>query len=270
MSLSNFPEMKSLFPNPVTEMLRTLLLGIQEAIGDELVGVYLRGSLALGDFDPITSDLDFLAVTKLPVSEEKFAVLDALHTRLAKFSNVYAQQLEGAYIDHIALKRFRAGERYPTIERGDFLRSSEHHANWILERWTVREHGITLIGPDPKTLIEPISVDEIRLAVSVRLRDWADWANQLDDPAWRLPLSHKAYVVETMCRAMYTLMCGDVCSKQCAVAWALETFPEQWRSLVDQSRAWRTDTTLPEPNIISEVMRFVHWVSSNAGPAAHE
>jgi hypothetical protein len=69
MSLSNFPEMISLLPNPVTEMLQTLLLGIQEAIGDELVGVYLRGSLALGDFYSVTSDLDFLAVTKRPIQK---------------------------------------------------------------------------------------------------------------------------------------------------------------------------------------------------------
>jgi predicted nucleotidyltransferase len=267
---SNFPEMISLLPNTVSEMLLTLLLGIKEAIGDDIVGVYLRGSLALGDFDPVTSDIDFMAVTKLPVSEEKFAVLKAFHTRQAKIPSAYAEHLEGAYIDRDALKRFRAGERHPTIERGEVLRWSEHHTNWILERWTVREHGITLLGPDPKNLIEPISVDELRSAVSVRLRDWADWANQLDDPDWRLPLSHKAYVVETMCRAMYTLVCGDICSKPCAVTWALETVPEPWRSLVEQTRAWRTDPTPPDPNIISEVMRFVHWVASKAGLAAHE
>jgi predicted nucleotidyltransferase len=269
MSLSNFPAMISFLPKPVTEMLRTLLLGIQEAIGDDLVGVYLRGSLAFGDFDPDTSDLDFLSVTKLPVSEEKFAVLNALHTRLSKISNPYAEQLEGAYIDIAALKRFRIGEWYPTIARGEVLRLSEHRTNWVLERWIVREHGITLIGPDPKTLIEPISVDELRAAVSFRLRDWVKWANQFDDPDWRLPLSHKAYVVETMCRAMYTLVCGDICSKPCAVTWALETFPEPWRSLVEQSRAWRTDTTPPGPKIISEVMRFVHWVASKAELAEH-
>ncbi|WP_169088978.1 aminoglycoside adenylyltransferase domain-containing protein [Paenibacillus sp. PL91] len=266
MSLSNSPERAISLPNSVTEMLRNLQLGIQEAIGDELIGVYLRGSLALGDFDPLTSDIDFLAVTKLPVSERMFTVLNELHSRLAKITNVYADQLEGAYLDYNALKRFQVGERYPTIERGDdSLRWKEHHSNWILERWTVYEHGITLIGPDPKNLIEPISVDEIRVAVSNRLRDWADWANQLDDPNWYLPLSHKAYVVETMCRAIYTLKFGEVCSKQCSVKWALEILPERWRSLVDHSRAWRTDTTLPDPSIISEVMQFVHWVASKAG-----
>lgn len=115
-----------------------MLLGVQEAIGEEFVGVYLRGSLALGGFDPITSDLDFLVVTKHPPSEKMFADLNVLNTRLAKHPNAYAEELEGTYIDCNALKRFRRGNRYPTIARGDVLRWSEHHANWILERWTVR------------------------------------------------------------------------------------------------------------------------------------
>lgn len=130
------------------------------------------------------------------------------------------------------------------------------------------QHGITLTGPDPKTLIEPISVDEIRKAVSTRLRNWADRANQSDDPEWNLPLSHKAYVVEMMCRAMYTLSCGNICSKQFAVAWALDAFPEPWRSLVDLYQDWRTDAATPEPSIILEVRRFVHWAASHAGLAA--
>lgn len=131
MSLSNFPSMASV-PNEVTEMLRALQLGIQEAIGDELEGVYLRGSLALGDFDPVTSDLDYLAVTNLPVSEEKFAVLSAFHSRLAKTSNKYAEQLEGAYIDRAALKRYRSAELHPTIERGGLLQWSGHSAIWVI------------------------------------------------------------------------------------------------------------------------------------------
>ncbi|MDR6550666.1 aminoglycoside adenylyltransferase domain-containing protein [Paenibacillus qinlingensis] len=264
MSLSNVSVKLSHLPNPVIDMLHTLLLNMQEAIGDELIGVYLRGSLALGDFDPVTSDLDFVAVTKFPVSDEKFAVLNELHTQLATIPNAYAQQLEGAYIEHNSLKRFRTGERHPTLEREGFLRWNEHHTNWILERWTLRERGITLIGPDPKTLIEPISKEDILSAVSMRMRDWVNFANQLDDPDWRSPLGHKAYVVETMCRIMYTLDCGVICSKPHAVSWALKTFPEPWRSLVERSRSWRTDNrTSPDSFIISEVMRFVHWVASH-------
>ncbi|WP_199621997.1 aminoglycoside adenylyltransferase domain-containing protein [Paenibacillus alkalitolerans] len=251
-------------PHPVDELLRTLLNGIQETIGKDLVGVYLRGSLALGEFDPVTSDIDYLVVTENRVSEEKFADLHEFHARLANLPNQYAQHLEGAYIACDALKVFRAGERHPTIARGEGLQWTEHKANWILERWTVREHGIALVGPDPKSLIEPISTDDLRAAVSDRLRDWAAWADRSNDPDWQLPLSHKAYVVETMCRAMYTMACNDICSKPRAVAWALETIPEPWRSLVERSQSWRIDSAPPDPGVISEVMSFIHWASAFA------
>ena len=57
--------------------------------------------------------------------------------------------LEGPYIDRAAARRFRPGEHHPTIYRGEEFRWAEHKANWVLERWTVRELGITLLGPDP-------------------------------------------------------------------------------------------------------------------------
>jgi predicted nucleotidyltransferase len=244
------------------EILQVLFQGIEETIGDNLTGIYLRGSLALGDFDPETSDIDFLVVTHLPISDEKFAELRTLHSEIARLPNRYANDLEGAYIHRAALRRFRAGERHPTFGRGEVLRWVEHRANWVIERWIVREHGVTIIGPDPKTLINPVSAEELRDAVRDRLRDWEDWARKPDDPDWRLPLSHKAYVIETMCRGLYTVSSGALCSKPQAVEWAVETLPEPWRSLVERSRKWRTDSSLPDPATVDQVQRFVLWTAS--------
>jgi predicted nucleotidyltransferase len=244
------------------QILEVLFQGIEETIGDNLTGIYLRGSLALGDFDPETSDIDFLVVTHRPISEQEFDELSSLHRRIARLPNRYSGDLEGAYIDRAALRRFRAGERHPTLERGQVLRWMEHRANWVMERWIVREHGVTVIGPDAKTLIDPVSAEELQAAVRNRLRDWEDWACKPDDPDWRLPLSHKAYVIETMCRALYTLTSGALCSKPLAVEWAVKTLPEPWRSLVERSREWRTDSSLPDPATVDQVQGFVLWTAS--------
>jgi len=249
---------------PVSELLKVLLHGLQQTLGEQLVGVYLRGSLAMGDFNPDTSDVDFLAVTAQPITEEQFFLLKDFHARLADRPNAYAKELEGAYIDLHSVKRYRPGEKFPTIARGEELRWAEHGANWVLERWTVREHGIPLLGPDPRTLIDPVSTEDIRRAVSARLPDWSEWASDLDHPAWHLPLSHKAYVVETMCRALYTLETGGLCSKRQAVDWACETVPDPWRRLAQRSRAWRTNPSAPAPEEIREAARFVQWVASRA------
>lgn len=256
-----------ILPREVGDILTALLDGMREALGDNLVGIYLRGSLVMGDFDPATSDVDFFAVTASPVSEDEFAALAAMHAGLARLLNPFGDQLEGPYLDRAAARRYRLGERYPTIGRGEALAWLEHGANWALERWAVRERGITLFGPDPNAIFDPVSRDELRAVVRARLRDWADWANQPDHPDWQLPLGHKAYVVETMCRALCTLVTGELPSKPRAVAWALANLPEPWRSTVERSRAWRGDKTR-EPAIVPEVLRLVCWAASEGEDAA--
>lgn len=248
-------------PHDVGDILGALLAGMPEALGDNLVGVYLRGSLAPGDFDPATSDVDFFAVTARPVSEAEFAALAALHAGLARLPNPFGDQLEGPYIERAGVRRYRRGMRYPTIGRGEALARREHGANWVLERWVVREHGITLLGPDPRTLIDPVSADELRAAVRARLCDWDVWASQPDDPEWQSPRAHQAYVVETMYRALCTLATGELPSKPRAVAWALTNLPAPWRHTVERSRAWRGDKTC-DPAIVPEALRFVRWAAA--------
>jgi hypothetical protein len=250
----------------VTGMLEALLAGLRDGLGENLVGVYLRGSLVLGGFIPATSDIDVLAVTERTLTAAEFTALVALHTYLAALPNPYANRMEMAYIDRASLRRFESGLCHPTLGQGETLAWSEHRDNWILERWAVRMHGVALHGPDPRTLIDPIASDDLRAAVRVRLQDWVDWTDQPDDPDWLLPRSHKAYVVETMCRALYTLACGALCAKPHAVTWAMVTLPEPWRSTVERAQAWRTDTTL-DLAIVPEVMRFVRWAAS-AGEAS--
>ena len=243
-------------------MLGALLSGVQGSLGGNLVGVYLRGSLAHGDFIPETSDVDVLAATERPVDEAEFAALESLHARLAALPNPYAGRLEIAYVDRAALRRFRPGLSHPTLGQGETLARREHGTNWVLERRTVREHGITLSGPSPRSLIDPISFEELRLAVVERLKYWAEWAETQEEPEWLAPRrAAAAYVVETMCRALHTLARGELSSKRRAVEWATRALPEPWRTTAARSRQWRTDNT-PDPSIAPEVTQFILWAAS--------
>lgn len=248
-------------PCDVRRLLDSLLANMRLCLGDGLIGVYLRGSLALGDFSAETSDVDVLAATARPVTAAEFERLRDLHALLAASANPYGKELEIAYVDCAALRRFEPGLRHPTLGRGETLTWTEHHANWVLERWAVRERGVILFGPDPATLIDPISHSALAKAVHDRLGDWADWAMQEDDPDWLLPRRHKAYVVETMCRALYALAQGELVSKREAVDWACQALPEPMRSTAERSRQWRTDDTADD-DIIPEVRRFVLWAAA--------
>jgi predicted nucleotidyltransferase len=252
----------SAVPDEVPLLLGALLAGIQTVLHDNLLGVYLRGSLATGDFDAHTSDIDFLVVTQQQVLDQEFARLATMHAKLAQLPNRYAQQIEGAYLDRVAVQRFRPGVYHPTIYRGETLVRSEHHANWLLERWVVREQGVVLCGPPPGSLIDPISVWELKMAVRQRLRDWDEWANHPDDPDWLLTQSHQAYVIETMCRALGTLDMGVLLSKRQAVAWAIRHLAEPWRSTVELSQRWHA-SEMVNLSRNRDVMAFIHWVAAH-------
>jgi hypothetical protein len=124
----------------------------------------------------------------------------------------------------------------------------------------VREQGIALFGPLPITLIDPITHAELSSAVRLRLQDWAAWAHDLGNPEWQGPRSHKFYVVETLCRALYTLAHGEISSKPQAVTWARQNLPEPWRELVGRAHAWQNDRTLDE-SLINPVRSFVLWAA---------
>jgi hypothetical protein len=250
-------------PQEVEQLLTTLLAEIHARLTSNLVGLYLRGSLVMGDFRPESSDIDLLAVTERLVSAEEFAALVEMHNHLGQPGHPFANRVEIAYIDRVALRRFQPGYRFPTLGQGETLGWAEHHTNWILERWMVREHGIALFGPPPTTLIDPVPRAELSSAVRERLQDWAEWASDLNDPEWHGPRSHKAYVVETMCRALYTLAQGEIGSKPQSVAWARQSLPEPWRILVEQSQSWRLDKTVDD-TLIVPVSDFVRWTAENA------
>ena len=244
----------------VSDILAALVPTVQEILGENLVGVYLRGSLATGDFIE-TSDIDFLVATERPVSDAEADALIELHARLAALPNKYADRLEGAYIDRKSLKRFEPGQRFLTVECETPLRWKAHETSWLIERCGLRESGIALLGPDPRSLIDPISAEELRDAARQRVREWATWAADPHDPEWLPPRSHQAYVVETMCRALYTLTSGELVSKRKAAEWAVSELPEPWRGLAEKAVQRRADPT-PDETTVESVLCFVQWVAA--------
>jgi hypothetical protein len=250
-------------PPPVFSLVTLLLHRLQTLLGPNLLGLYRRGSLACGGFEPSRSDIDLLAVTARTIDDGTFSVLHSLHQEIARSDHPFANRLEIAYIDQDTLRRWQPGRRHPTLGQGEELTWQEHGANWLFERWVVRQHGAAIFGPDPATLIEPITPAEIKAAAVDRLQDWADWARDESDPDWQLPRDHKAYAVETICRGLYTVEVGALPGKVEAVEWAMEALPEPWRNLVRRSRTWLLDRSA-DPSLIPEVRAFILWAAVEA------
>lgn len=256
-------------PPEVVPLLDELTAGIRDALGDNLVGVYLRGSLALGGFDPATSDVDLLVVTERPVSKVEGEALEALHNRIPPTNADGAgRRYEVSYIDRASIRRFEPGQRLHA-RSGDEAAFEwyEHRDNFVLERWTVRERGVALLGPDPKTLIDQVSTEEIRAAVASELRiRVVDWAGSTGPaPGWLQHRGAQVFEVETVCRALHTLATGELRTKAEAIAWARASLPSQWRTLIEWSQTYRGDLTQDEAQI-EEVRAFARWAAAKTEP----
>lgn len=231
--------MKTISPTPysdVNAILNLLHSNIKEILQDQFVGMYLFGSLANGDFDQ-HSDIDVLVVTKDEISNDIFSSLQIMHARIADVDSPWATQLEVSYIPQKALRRFDpANILHPHMDRGrgESLHMLGHESDWIVQRHILRERGIILEGPAPKSLIDPISPNNLRQAVMDVLPLWAKPI--LDDPNQIKSRGYQSYVVLSLCRMLYTLQCGTIISKRAAAQWAQETLSTQWTHLI--ARAW--------------------------------
>lgn len=236
-----------------------LIPAIQTALPDNLTGVYLCGSLALGGFDPAISDVDILVVTERPMSDAGMSALATVHAAVPPSYTAPGRDYEVYYIDRATLRRFAPGQRHVKVGPDDPIGWTEHRPSWVIERWVVRERGVTLAGPDPETIIHPVSAEDMRWAageeIRRRLESWSDGTWPREDLAH---LGAQAFEVETVCRTLHTVETGEASSKREAVAWASATLPERWHDLIKWSQRYKKDLT-QDPARMSEALAFLRW-----------
>jgi predicted nucleotidyltransferase len=221
----------------VSNTLQRLLAAARGVLRENFVGLYGYGSLALGDFDPATSDIDFLVVTAGEIDREGIAALEAMHTRLWASGSHWALKLEGRYLPRSALRRYEPNNpARPCVNEGRFYLSPEE-PDWIIHRDVLREHPAVVAGPPLAQLIDPVSPDELCGAVRATLREW--WTPMLDDPARLRDDAYQAYAILTMCRVLYTLRHGTIVSKPVAARWTQARPSAPHAALIARALAWR-------------------------------
>lgn len=85
-----------LYPE-LREVLNIFVDEIAAELGENLVGIYLVGSIASGDFD-LDSDVDFLVVTHTEVTEADMKRLQDIQIKVHALDDYPAKHLEGSYI----------------------------------------------------------------------------------------------------------------------------------------------------------------------------
>ncbi len=227
-------------PTPYPEVntvLNELLPDVLAILGNQFIGMYLHGSLAYGDFNPQTSDIDFLVVTENLLPAEAFSALKEMHVRLFAGGFAWSQKLEGAYIPKNGLRRHEPSQApIPWLGVDGHFDLERLGSDWILQRWILREHGIVISGPPLTSLIDPVTDTDLREAVHASLREW--WLPPFPSPQRFGIGGYQVYAILTMCRSLYVLEHGCVASKPEAARWAMATLQEPWRALITAAVAW--------------------------------
>lgn len=248
-------------PDGVDSTLRRLIPAIQSVLGEEFVGMYLYGSLATGGFHPQKSDIDFLVVTEDRITDDLVDSLRVMHEHIAAEDERWGSGLEGSYIPRASLRRYNPGDVFhPHIDRGDMLKVERHDTDWVIQRYVLREYGVTLVGPPVKDLIDPISPGALRSGVLDML--WW-WELQTQDTSRIEKSGYQAYAVLTMCRVLYTLEHGDVLSKPEAARWALENLEQRWASLIERALSLEPGVDMDR---LDETVAFLRYALARSGP----
>lgn len=249
-------------PQEVRAVLALLLARIQAILGCQLIALYLYGSLSSGDFDPASSDVDFVAVTDSMMPDEQFERLRAMHAEIAASGLPFATHLEGSYIPRDAWRRYDpANARHPTIGHDWPFQIGFHDSNWVIERAIVRERGVVLFGPPPATLTDPVSPEQLREATCQQLN--GTWLPRIHDDGWPRGRLYVAFAVLTLCRALYTLEHGAFCSKPVAATWAAAKYPA-WQFTIAWARAHRADFEETSPAEFSAAMALLREALAEA------
>jgi hypothetical protein len=226
----------------------------------KLRGLYLFGSLAAGGFRPGRSDLDLVAVLDSDVREgEDLRALESLHAAFAAEHPAWIGRVEVGYVSQAVLQTF--GDiptgRIAVISPGEPLNDKEAGWDWVLNWHSVCADGEALLGPPPLELGPAVTAAAYRRAVEAQLKEWR---SRVGDRWIAYVPAHQGYIVATVCRALYALTTGEQTTKENAVAWAMERFPE-WSTFIDEAFSWyKDDLAGPHQN----TMRFVDYAVTEA------
>ncbi|RKX53198.1 MAG: hypothetical protein DRP25_00845, partial [Thermotoga sp.] len=218
----------------VKKLINDVVKSFRKTLKDNLVGVYLHGSLAMGCFNPNYSDIDMLIVVEreMSVEDKRLFIGDFLDT--IKSKKIPKKGIEFSVIQIKYLRNFE----YPTPfelhyskmwkeayeqNRVDFSKQNRDpdlaaHIVVTLNR------GMCLYGESIDKVFKPIPE---KFYVESILHDAKDIErNPMEDPV---------YSVLNFCRILYYLKEKVVSSKKEAGEWAIEILPEDLKRLVNKA-----------------------------------
>ena len=222
------PGAASLPPGVVTCM-TTLAHGLAAILGQRLLGLYLGGSATMGGFEPVSSDLDFLAVLDGPLTAGEAEAIETLHDRLRR-EVAYGDRLEGDYAPRQVLVPEGTTEPTPGCWDGRFVPQFQDIMLSADNLASLLDHGIAFHGPEPRELLPQVSPDHVRAAARAMLEE---------EPEESPTAEQAASEILNDLRSLRSIHTGAPSTKDDGAAWAVQRFPPRWHRTIRAALAIR-------------------------------
>lgn len=232
-------------PPPVQFVVEDFLEQADALVPGLLEGLYLVGSVALDDFRPHRSDIDFVAVTADRPDAASLVALQRVHVRLQE--RWRRPFFDGMYVTwhDLAADPTRLGA-CPSAHEG---RLQPGGPGDPIAWQTLAQQGVRCRGPAVADI--PIWRDPAVLAAWTNDNLDTYWQRRVLDRGARLLTPYGMVgLTEWACewcvlgvsRLHYTLATGAITSKTGAGIYALAAFPETWRRVIDEALRIRRAT----------------------------
>lgn len=251
-------------PALIVPVLAALTDGVRSIDGSWL-GAWVYGSVALGAWDPVASDIDVIVVASGALGQEDIDRLATLHEQLAR-EQAMAGRLEVQYLTVGHLDRDDSAG-YPCWRDSALHRQSRGDLN-ATTRWVLREHGIALFGPPAAMLPPTVTWDDVLAAMRANLtRYWPAWLSA----EGRIALRDDAavvFAVTTLCRILTTVGRDAIVTKPAALAEWAGRVPAEWEPLLAETRRLLDrsagEAGYPDADRRAEaVQRFIRWATAS-------
>jgi predicted nucleotidyltransferase len=176
---------------------------------EDVVGVYVYGSLVTGDYSPAASDIDVIVLVRREPGQAMTRELTELHTALAGTGGPVGQ----LHCLYVAADAASDPERLCTYWFGDRM------TQWQLKLLTQAElatAGVALYGPWPPPGIEPVPLAALQAAVYEEAIDY--WHQISRKRKLWLQDSWIDHALVVLPRAEAVLTTGDLITKSEAIS----------------------------------------------------
>jgi predicted nucleotidyltransferase len=259
MSRTSYPELN--------QVLHELVSRIQHVLENNFIGAYLQGSFAVGDYDQ-HSDVDFIVAVEDDLTSHQVDALQVMHDQVYQLDSEWAKHLEGSYFPREILRdHTKRGLELWYLDHGARTLVRSDHCNTILVRWVVREKGVTLAGPPPEMLVDPIPNELLKAEIFETLTNWGQQI--LDDPTPYNNRFYQTFIVLNYCRMLHDIHRGYPGSKREGAEWAKTILDPSWSDLIDDSWGGRPDPAKQvrqpaDPEDFKRTLRFVEYVMNES------